>query len=155
MKVIILAGGHGTRLGHLAESIPKPMVTIGGKPILWHIMKMYSHYGYDDFIIALGVKGEVIKNYFFNFANLNSDFTVDFNSGEISYHNSHNEKNWRVTLVDTGLETLKGGRIKKLEKYLTSNTNMLTYGDGLADVNINELINFHKSHNQMITISSC
>jgi glucose-1-phosphate cytidylyltransferase len=153
MKVIILAGGWGTRLGQMAELIPKPMVSIGNKPVLWHIMKIYSHYGYNDFIIALGVKGHVIKEYFFNYEPLNNDFTVDLSSGEINYKNKSTETDWRVTLVDTGLNTLKGARIKRVESYLDNDINMLTYGDGLADININKLITFHKSHNKTITIS--
>ena len=127
MKVIILAGGWGTRLGQLTELIPKPMVQIGNKPVLWHIMNIFSYYGFNDFIIALGVKGEVIKNYFYNYEVINNNFTVDFSSGKIKYHDKHNEKNWKVTLVDTGINTLKGGRIKKLEKYLKDDTNLITY----------------------------
>jgi len=153
MKTIILAGGWGSRLGQLSESIPKPMVTIGNKPVLWHIMKTYSHYGFNDFIIALGVKGDIIKDYFYNFESRNNDFTADLSTGEIVYHNKHNESDWKVTLVDTGLNTLKGGRIKRLEKYLTEEVNMITYGDGVSDINITELINFHKSHGKTITIT--
>jgi glucose-1-phosphate cytidylyltransferase len=153
MKTIILAGGWGTRLGHLSEVIPKPMVQIGGKPVLWHIMKMYSYYGFNDFIIALGVKGEIIKEYFYNFEALNSDFTVDLKNNEITYHNKHNEASWKVTLVDTGLNTLKGGRIKRVEKYLDDEINMLTYGDGLSNIDIKLLIEYHKNHNKILTIS--
>ena len=153
MKVIILAGGWGTRLGQLTELIPKPMVTIGNKPILWHIMKIYSHYGYNDFIITLGVKGYVIKEYFSNYEALNNDFTVDLSSGHIIYYNKHDEANWKVTLVDTGQNTLKGGRIKRVEKYLDDDTNMVTYGDGIADVDISKLVEFHRSHSKMITIT--
>ena len=153
MKTIILAGGWGTRLGHLSEVIPKPMVQIGGKPLLWHIMKVYSHFGFNDFIIALGVKGEIIKEYFYNFEALNSDFTVNLKTNQISYHNKHNEADWKVTLVDTGLNTLKGGRIKRVEKYLDADINMLTYGDGISNININSLIEYHKNHNKILTIS--
>ena len=113
MKVIILCGGWGTRLEGEDERIPKPMVSIGNKPILWHIMKIYSYYGLNEFIICLGVKADVIKNYFYNYENINSDFTIDMGTGNIEYHVSHNEKERKVTLVDTGLNTLKGGRIKK------------------------------------------
>ena len=154
MKTIILAGGWGTRMGQLAELKPKPMVSVGGKPILWHVMKIYSHYGYNDFIIALGVKGDVIKEYFYNFAALNSDFTVDFSTGEMTYHNKYNEIDWRVTLVDTGLNTLKGGRIKRLDNFLDNEISMVTYGDGLADIDINKLVQFHKSHGKTLTFSS-
>lgn len=153
MKVIILAGGWGTRLGQIAELIPKPMVPIGGKPVLWHIMKIYSHYGFNDFIIALGVKGEVIKEYFYNFEVLNNDFSVDLKTNDIIYHNKHDESNWKVTLVDTGLNTLKGGRIKRIERYLLDETNMLTYGDGVANIDINALLEFHDSHGKTVTIS--
>ena len=153
MKIIILAGGWGSRLGQLSESVPKPMVSIGNKPVLWHIMKIYSHYGFNDFIIALGVKGHVIKDYFYNFESINNDYTIDLLSGSIQYHNKHNESDWKVTLVDTGLNTLKGGRIKRLEKYLTDDINMITYGDGLADININKLLAYHKSHGKTITIT--
>ena len=162
MKVIILAGGWGSRLGQLSESIPKPMVTIGNKPISWHIMKIFSYYGFNDFIIALGVKGHVIKDYFFNFESMNNDFTIDLSTGDVLYHNKHDDSNWKVTLVDTGQNTLKGGRIKRLEKYLTDDLNMVTYGDGLADININKLVDFHKSHgntvksaNALIEKTSC
>ncbi|MBN1252545.1 MAG: glucose-1-phosphate cytidylyltransferase [Bacteroidales bacterium] len=151
MKVIILAGGYGSRLGSLSELIPKPMIEIGGKPIIWHIMKTYAHYGFTDFVIALGYKGNVIKDYFYNIKHRNNDFTVNTASGNIIYHNS-NDDDWNVTLVDTGLETLKGGRIKRLEEYL-DDVNMLTYGDGVANINISELLDFHKSHGKKVTIS--
>ena len=153
MKVIILAGGWGTRLGQMAEVIPKPMVPIGGKPVLWHIMKIYSHYGFNDFIVALGVKGEIIKDYFFNFEVLSNDFTVNLKTNEITYHNKHDEAGWKVTLIDTGLNTLKGGRIKRIEKYLDDEINMLTYGDGVANINIQSLLEYHKNHNKTLTIT--
>ena len=129
------------------------MVHIGNMPVLWHIMNRYSYYGFNEFIIALGVKGEVIKNYFTNYKVLNSNITVDFSSDQIIYHDKKNERDWKVTLVDTGLNTLKGARIKKLEKYLVDDTNLLTYGDGVADINLKELISFHKTHNKTITVS--
>jgi len=153
MKVIILAGGWGTRLEGENERIPKPMVPIGDRPVLWHIMKIYSQYGYNDFIICLGVKADVIKNYFYNYDAVYSDFTVNFSTGDIEYKNHHNEKNWKVTVVDTGLNTLKGGRIKRVEKYLDSDINMVTYGDGVSDVNIGKLVEFHKSHGKTVTIT--
>jgi glucose-1-phosphate cytidylyltransferase len=153
MKVIILAGGWGSRLGQLSESVPKPMVAIGNKPVLWHIMKIYSHYGFNNFIIALGVKGNVIKDYFYNFNSRNSDFSVDLSTGDITYHKKHNKSNWNVTLVDTGLNTLKGGRIKRLENYLTDDINLITYGDGVADINIIKLVKYHKSHGKTITVT--
>jgi glucose-1-phosphate cytidylyltransferase len=152
MKVIILAGGWGTRLGPMGELIPKPMVYIGNRPVLWHIMKIYSLYGFNDFIIALGVKGQVIKEYFYNFEALNNDFTIDLNDSTINYHNKHDETNWKVSLVDTGLNTLKGGRIKRLERYL-DDINMVTYGDGVADIDVSKLVNFHKSHGKTVTFT--
>lgn len=153
MKLVILAGGYGTRLGQISNSIPKPMVDIGGKPILWHIMKIYSYYGINEFIICLGYKAHVIKDYFVNYEFKNNDFTVNLSDSNIHFHNKHGEADWKVTLVDTGLDTLKGARLKKIEKYLTEDTNLLTYGDGLADININELIKFHNEQRKMVTIS--
>ena len=153
MKVIILAGGWGTRLGQQTEDIPKPMIPIGNKPVLWHIMKIYSHYGFNDFIISCGFKVHVIKNYFVNYDAFNEDFTIDMTTQKIKYHSNHNEKNWKVTLVDTGLNTLKGARIKRIEKYLNDDINMVTYGDGVADINIKNLVKFHKSHGKTITIT--
>ena len=153
MKVIILAGGWGSRLGQLTEVVPKPMVEIGNMPVLWHIMNIYSFYGFNDFVIALGVKGDAIKNYFINYKTLNSNFTVDCSSGQINYHDKKNERNWKITLVDTGINTLKGARIKRIENHLKSDINFLTYGDGVADIDINELLKFHRSHNKTITVS--
>ena len=153
MKVIILAGGWGTRLGRLTGLIPKPMVKIGNKPILWHIMKIYSHYGYNDFIICLGVKGEVIKDFFYHYDMLRNDFTIDLSNRNIELFNKEDNLNWKVTLVDTGLNTLKGGRIKRIEKYLDPDMNMLTYGDGVADINIKKLVAFHKSHGKILTLT--
>ena len=153
MKVIILAGGFGTRLSEYTESIPKPMVKIGGKPILWHIMSRYAKYGITDFQIALGYKAEAIKEYFLNYRNLNSDFTVDLNTGSVSLFQD-DKINWKVTLVNTGNETMTGGRVKRMQSYIGNETFLLTYGDGVADINIDELIKFHKSHGKMVTISA-
>jgi glucose-1-phosphate cytidylyltransferase len=153
MKTIILAGGWGSRLGNLTETVPKPMVNIGSKPVLWHIMKIYSYYGYNEFVIALGVKAEIIKSYFYNFEHCNNDFTVNLSNGEIIYHEITEKCDWKVTLVDTGLNTLKGGRIKRLEKYLTTDLIMMTYGDCVSDIDLNKLVSFHKSHGKMITIT--
>jgi glucose-1-phosphate cytidylyltransferase len=153
LKVLILAGGWGTRLGQQTETIPKPMVSIGNKPILWHIMKSYSYYGFHDFIISCGVKAQVIKNYFSNFDSYNDDFTIDIKTKEITYFNSNKNNNWNVTIIDTGINTLKGARIKRVEKYIDSDTNMLTYGDGVSDVNIKELLRFHNSHGKTVTIT--
>ncbi len=153
MKVIILAGGWGTRLGRRTELIPKPMVNIGNRPIIWHIMKIFSFYGYNDFIICLGVKGEVIKDYFYTVDMKNNDFTIDLSSKKVQFHGNDIGEKWKVTLVDTGLNTLIGGRIKRIEKYLDSDVNMITYGDGVADININHLIEYHKSHGKILTIT--
>lgn len=153
MKVIILAGGYGTRLGNITESIPKPMVQIGEKPIIWHIMKIYSHYGYKDFIFTLGYKHELIKEYFHHYDIRSSDFQINLGTKKTKFLNDHEETDWKVTLIDTGLNTLKGARIKRIEKYLDDDINMLTYGDGLANINIEELVKFHKSHGKILTIT--
>jgi glucose-1-phosphate cytidylyltransferase len=153
MKVVILAGGFGTRLAELTGEIPKPMVPIGRKPILWHIMNHYAKFGYDEFVLALGYKSEVIKNYFLNYASLNSDFTVDLSTGHVECHNKA-EQNWKVTLVDTGLESMTGGRLGRLREILSDDTFMLTYGDGVSDVNITELVEFHNQQQKMVTITT-
>lgn len=153
MKVVILAGGYGTRLSEETVNIPKPMVEIGGKPILWHIMKIYSRYGYNDFIICLGYKGYIIKEYFMNYFMHMSDITVDLNNGGIKVLNSKAE-NWKVTLVDTGLDTMTGGRIKRIKDHLNGERFMLTYGDGVGDVNINSLVKFHESHGKLTTMTA-
>ena len=153
IKVIILAGGWGTRLGQLGEHTPKPMVNIGSKPILWHIMKIYAHYGFKDFIISSGVKSHVIKDYFMNYEIYSRDFSKDFSTGEVIYNNVSDNIDWRVSVVDTGLNTFKGARIKRLENFLDEETNMLTYGDGVADIDITELLNYHNSHGKAVTIT--
>jgi len=153
MKVIILAGGWGTRLGRQSEDIPKPMVPIGNRPVLWHIMKIYSFHRHTDFIISCGVKAHIIKDYFANYRTYTEDFSVDFGSHEIRYHNTHGEQNWKVTVVDTGLNTLKGARIKRVEKFMNDEVNMIAYGDGVADIDISKLIEFHNSHGKTITIT--
>ncbi len=153
MKLVILAGGFGSRLGYLTDSIPKPMVQVGGKPIIWHIMKTYAHYGIKEFVICLGYKGHVIKDYFMHYDAHNKDFTVNLDDNYVGFHNNHAEIDWKVTLVDTGLNTLKGGRLKRIEKFLGDDINLLTYGDGVADINISELINFHKKTGKIVTIS--
>jgi len=152
MKVIILAGGFGTRLSEYTEMTPKPMVTVGSQPILWHIMQSYAHFGHKDFYIALGYKAEVIKEYFLNYHSLNSDFTVDLKNGGIQYYKK-NTNDWKVTLIDTGLNTMTGGRVKRLKSYVGNETFLLTYGDGVSDVNISDLLNFHKSHGKMVTMT--
>lgn len=153
MKTLILAGGYGSRLGNITENIPKPMVTIGGKPILWHIMKTYSHFGFNDFVILLGYQGVKIKEYFFNYHMMNSDFTIDLEANSISYPGSNNVEKWKVTLADTGLDTLKGGRIKRVESYLDDDINLLTYGDGVSDVDIAKLVKFHRYHGKTVTLT--
>jgi len=153
MKVVILAGGFGTRLSEYTESIPKPMVTIGGKPILWHIMNRYASYGHKEFILALGYKADAVKNYFLSMRSVNSDFTVDMKSGELAIHDN-SSVDWKITLIDTGLETMTGGRVKRLQKYVGSETFMLTYGDGLSNVNFDELLKFHHDHQKLVTVSA-
>jgi len=153
MKVVILAGGLGTRLSEETDLKPKPMVEIGGKPILWHIMKIYSFYGFNDFIICLGYKGYVIKEYFANYFLHQSDTTIDLSTNKMEVHNCKAEP-WKITLLDTGLNTMTGGRIKRVQKFIGSETFMLTYGDGVADINIHSLLEFHKNHGRHATISS-
>jgi glucose-1-phosphate cytidylyltransferase len=153
MKVLILAGGFGTRLSEETDVRPKPMVEIGGKPILWHIMKIYSHYGFNEFVILLGYKGYYIKEYFANYFLHQSDVTIDLKSNKMQVHNCSSEP-WRVTLLDTGIDTMTGGRIKRAEKFIGNKAFMLTYGDGVADIDINRLLKFHKSHGKAITMTS-
>ena len=153
--VIILCGGKGTRMQEETETRPKPMVEIGGKPILWHIMKIYSYYGYNRFILALGYKSEYIKRYFYDYRITSSDFTLTMHPHEFPVvHSIPEDSNWRITFVDTGEDTLKGGRIKRLEQYIESDNFHLTYGDGVADINIEQLYHFHTSHNCIGTVSA-
>ncbi len=153
MKVIILAGGLGTRLSEYTELIPKPMVSIGSRPILWHIMKHYSSFGHKDFFIALGYKSEIIKEYFFNYSILNSDFSINLKTGKITNEKSENV-DWNVNLIDTGQNSLTGGRVKRLKNFIGNETCLLTYGDGLSDINISKLIEFHKDHKKLVTVSA-
>jgi len=153
MKVVILAGGFGTRLSEETDLRPKPMIEIGQKPILWHIMKIYSHFGFNDFIICLGYKGYMIKEYFANYFIHNSDVTIDLENNRIDVHNSNCEP-WKVTLIDTGLNTQTGGRIKKVQNYIGNERFMVTYGDGVGDINIKELLEFHKKHGKYATITA-
>lgn len=155
MKVVILAGGFGTRMSEFTESIPKPMVLIDDKPILWHVMKIYSKFGYNDFIIALGYKSEKIKNYFLDYFNNTQDFSLDFDKREVKKIKKKVKEKWKVTLVDTGVDTMTGGRVKKIEKFVNNDENfMLTYGDGLANVNISNLLKFHKKHKKIATVTT-
>ncbi|MDA2928580.1 glucose-1-phosphate cytidylyltransferase [Acidobacteria bacterium AH-259-O06] len=153
MKVIILCGGFGTRIRDVAENIPKPMIPIGRYPILWHIMKTYSHYGYSDFILCLGYKGEIIKQYFLNYQFLDNDFVVDLQKGATEIPFKRNATDWRVTLVDTGLEAMTGARVKRVARYVDTSDFMLTYGDGVSDLNIQELLDFHRSHGKIGTVT--
>jgi glucose-1-phosphate cytidylyltransferase len=153
MKVVLLAGGLGTRLSEETTIKPKPMVEIGGMPILWHIMKIYSAYGFNDFVVCLGYKGYMIKEYFANYFLHKSDVTIDLSTNELKIHDSQAEP-WKITLVDTGNETMTGGRIKRIQKHIGNETFMLTYGDGLADVNIKQLYQFHKKNNKFCTVTA-
>ena len=153
MKVLILAGGQGSRLSEETTLKPKPMVEIGGKPILWHIMKIYSSYGYNEFIILCGYKGYMIKEYFAHYFLHMADMTIDMISNTITNHNNNAEP-WKVTLIDTGLDTMTGGRIKRVQKYVGNEPFLLTYGDGVADINIKELVAFHNNHGKLITMTS-
>lgn len=153
MKVVILAGGFGSRLGELTELIPKPMVLVGERPLLWHIMQNYASCGFNEFILSLGYRADVIKDYFINYKIRNSDLTVNMKNGAIEFQDASIE-NWLVTLVDTGLNTQTGGRIKALKKYIGDKTFMVTYGDGVSDVNIDELIKFHRKHGKMATVTA-
>ena len=153
MKVILLAGGYGTRLSEETDVRPKPMIEIGGKPILWHIMKMYSHYGFNEFVILLGYKGYYIKEYFANYYLHQSNITFDMSTGKMEVHNNSSEP-WKVTLLDTGLDTMTGGRIKRAKEFINNETFLLTYGDGVSDVNIADLVNFHKKSQVQATMTA-
>lgn len=155
MKIVILAGGYGTRISEESQFKPKPMIEIGGKPILWHIMKEYSFYGFHEFVICAGYMQHMIKEWFANYYLYNSDITYDFTTGgnEMTIHNQHCEP-WRVTVVDTGLNTMTGGRLKRIQPYIGDETFMMTYGDAVCDVNIRDLHNFHKSHGKIATLTA-
>jgi glucose-1-phosphate cytidylyltransferase len=152
MKVVILCGGQGTRLREETEYKPKPMVEIGGHPILWHIMKHYSFYGFNEFVLCLGYKGDVIKDYFYHYKTRNNDFSIELKTGKIDIIHSKNDTNWNITLADTGISTKTGARIKRVEKYITGDTFMVTYGDGVTDLNISKLLEFHKTHEKIGTL---
>ncbi len=153
MKVVLLAGGYGTRISEESHLKPKPMIEIGGKPILWHIMKEYSYYGFNEFVICAGYKQHVIKEWFANYYLHNSDITFDFsNDNKMTVHNNVAEP-WKVTIVDTGLNTMTGGRLKRVKEFVGDETFMLTYGDGVCDINLKELLEFHKKHGKVATIT--
>ncbi len=153
MKVVIFAGGLGTRISEETDTRPKPMVEIGGKPILWHIMKIYSHYGFNDFIICLGYKGYLIKEYFMKYYLHNSDITIELGSNKLNIHYT-NAESFKVTLVDTGLNTKTAGRLKQVQSYIGEEDFMLTYGDGVADIDLNKLVAFHKAHRKVATVTA-
>ena len=155
MKAVILAGGLGTRLREETEFRPKPMVEIGGQPILWHIMKIFSHFNVNEFVVCIGYRGDVIKDYFANYETRSNDFTVRLGATkEIEFHDAHLESEWRVTLVDTGQETMTGGRVKRVEPYMAGERCIVTYGDGLADVDISALLAFHERHGRLATMTT-
>ena len=153
MKAVILCGGQGTRLREETEYKPKPMVEIGGRPILWHIMKSYASYGISEFVLCLGYRGHMIREYFLHYGNMRNDFTIHLGSGEITVHNQHDEEDWTITLVDTGQETRKGRRVKLVERYLNGERFMLTYGDGVSDVDLGQLAASHQSLGKIVTFT--
>ena len=155
MKTIILCGGRGMRLQEETEYRPKPLVTIGGQPILWHIMKTYAHYGFREFVLCLGYRGQMFKEYFLNYESASNDFTVHLGDNySIKYDETHEEQEYVVTLADTGLETMTGGRVKRVEKYIDEDTFMVTYGDGIADIDIRALMEFHQQHGRLATVTA-
>lgn len=153
MKVVILAGGFGTRISEESHLKPKPMIEVGGKPILWHIMKEYSHYGFNDFIVCLGYKGDVVKRFFANYYLYQSDVTIDLKTDEYTYHHNNSEP-WKVTLAETGLNTMTGGRVKRVKEYIGDEPFLLTYGDGVSDVDIADTVRFHKQHGKLLTMTT-
>lgn len=153
MKVVILCGGFGTRLREETEVRPKPMVEIGGRPILWHIMKSFAHYGFKEFVLCLGYKSEVIKNYFLNYDRLHGDVTVELGSGIVQTHGRHDDLGWKITLAETGLNSMTGSRVKRIEKYIDGESFILTYGDGVADIDIHKLVEFHSSNDKIGTVT--
>jgi glucose-1-phosphate cytidylyltransferase len=155
MRVAILCGGVGTRLREETEFRPKPLVEVGGRPILWHIMKLYAHHGFRDFVLCLGYRGSMIKEYFLNYEAMNNDFTICLGrESRLEYNDNHEEQNFRITLADTGLETMTGGRLRRARKYLSDDCFMVTYGDGVSDVDIHRLVEFHKSHGRLATVTT-
>lgn len=155
MKAVILCGGLGTRMREETEFRPKPLVEIGGHPILWHIMKLYAHYGFRDFILCLGYRGNMIKEYFLNYEAMNNDFTICLGkTSSLHFNNQHKEQDFRVTLADTGPDSMTGGRVKRIQKYITEDRFMVTYGDGVSDLDINKLIAFHESHGKLATVTT-
>ena len=155
MKVVILCGGMGTRLREETEFRPKPMVDVGGRPILWHIMKIYAHYGFNEFVLCLGYRGNVIKEYFLNYAAMSNDFTLRLGDRQVlEFDGNHAEQDFRVTLAETGLNTMTGGRVARVAKYLDADTFLVTYGDGLADIDLPALVDFHRGHGKLATVTT-
>ena len=154
MKVAILAGGLGTRLQEETQIKPKPMVEIGGRPILWHIMKIYSHFGFKEFVIALGYRGGIIKDYFLNYRTRDSNLVIDLKSGDTQVASAHDVEDWKVHLIDTGIDTMTGGRIKRVADYLGDEPFMVTYGDGIADINLKAVLELHQKENRIATVSA-
>jgi glucose-1-phosphate cytidylyltransferase len=155
MKVLVLCGGQGTRLREETEFRPKPLVDIGGRPILWHVMKLYAHYGHRNFVLCLGYRGDMIKEYFLNYEAMTNDFTINLGRlHAVAYHAAHQEQNFSVTLADTGPSTMTGGRVRRAQKYVKGDTFMVTYGDGVADVNVEQLLDFHRRHGRLATITT-
>lgn len=155
MRVVILCGGQGTRLREETEFRPKPLVEVGGKPILWHIMKVFAHHGFSEFVLCLGYRGHMIKEYFLNYEAMNNDFTICLGKrSHILFNGAHREQEFRVTLADTGQDTMTGGRIKRVEKYIEDDTFLATYGDGVADVDVTELLQFHAAHGRVATVTT-
>ena len=153
MKVIILAGGRGSRISEYTDKIPKPMIEVGGKPILWHVMNSYSNYSLNEFIVALGYKAEIIKEYFLNYYKYNSNFTIDLNNNNLDFHDQKKE-NWKISLIDTGLDSMTGGRVKNLKNFINNETFLLSYGDSFGNINIESLLDFHKSHGKLVTVTA-
>lgn len=154
MKVVILAGGHGTRISEESYLLPKPLIEVGGQPILWHIMKHYSYYGYNDFVICCGYKADIVKKFFYDYYMLHCDVTFDFNNKNHTIIHNIKAEPWKVTVVDTGVDTMTGGRIKQIQRYIGEESFMLTYGDGVSDVNITELVEYHKKKQKSITMTA-
>jgi glucose-1-phosphate cytidylyltransferase len=155
MKAVILCGGQGTRLREETEYRPKPLVDVGGRPILWHVMKLYAHHGHRDFVLCLGYRGQMIKQYYLDYEAMTNDFTINLGRMHaVAYHGEHGEQNYTVTLADTGLETMTGGRVKRVQKYVKDDLFMVTYGDGVSDVNVTALIDFHKAHGRLATVTT-
>src|SRR4051794_6168327 len=155
MKVVILCGGQGTRLREETEYRPKPLVDVGGRPILWHIMKLYAHYGYRDFVLCLGYRGRMIKQYFLDYEAMTNDFTITLGRMHaVAYHGEHEEQNFCVTLCDTGEETMTGGRVRRVQRHVKDDLFLVTYGDGVADVNVAALVEFHKAHGRLATVTT-